>query len=177
MIRAGRPAQVRKEGLGDFQRPEGVSLERLSQVVSREGPDRQSLIGVDRGVIDQHIELVSKSRKLAGSGSDAVRAAHVHGEEGCSPTTRPDRVGNRSALVLVASSDHDVEAASCQLPGSLEPDTAVCTGDEDDALCLVGGHDQTFRGHRTIVPDHCLILHKQMPWSVRANRRDQPSVS
>jgi len=83
------------------------------------------VVVVNGGVIDENVQVVSDCRKPAGRVPDAVRTAHVQGQDSCLSARRVDTFGSLSSLPLVAGSNRDVESASGKQPRHLEPDAAI----------------------------------------------------
>ena len=128
MIRGGgRLLQQRQHVLRDGERPEEVGVERRPQRLHRQlrRPRRRGELGVDPGVVHQHVELPVLLVHPAGGGLGALRVGHVedHGL-GVQPFA-PEPGGGFIGLLLVTGSEDHGEPVLAQLAADLETDALV----------------------------------------------------
>jgi hypothetical protein len=75
--RSSGAAQIRQQRLSNFEGAEGVCLKRLDHTLARNCCNRQSLVGVNAGVINKHIQTIGNIGEPVGGLADAVGITYV----------------------------------------------------------------------------------------------------
>jgi hypothetical protein len=109
--------EQRRERHRDAPRAQRVRLQRLAHDIEVGGQDALPGVVVDRGVVDEHVELAD----LTPQGADRRLVGHVE----------PDgaQIAIRHRGRVARAREHG-EPAVAQLPRDLQPDPAVGAGDE-----------------------------------------------